>query len=158
MLVGLLHLTAHAEFVTHAYGNGDRYIGNVEEGERHGCGIYIWNSGDWYSGQFINSKRTGFGHDFLRFTGGSMHYLGEMVDGNMHGYGVLYLEIGLRYEGQFRDDTMAGYGAVYKLNGAREVGQFSNGTLIKSEPINSYHLVRAITAAAQAANACPVSR
>ena len=84
--------------------------------------------------------------------------LGAMLDGKMQGYGVIYVAINQRYEGQFKDDTLAGYGAIYKSDGTRDVGLFRDNQLIRSQSIDNHHLVRALTAAAHAANACPVSR
>lgn len=54
------------------------------------------------------------------------HYMGEFVDGLMHGMGVLSFEQGARYEGQFEDDLPHGYGIEYYASGAIYQGQFEN--------------------------------
>ncbi len=42
------------------YDNG-RYEGFLKNGQRHGYGIYYWNNGDKFTGNWVNAKRTGLG-------------------------------------------------------------------------------------------------
>ena len=54
------------------------------------------------------------------------NYMGEFVDGLMHGVGVLVFQQGARYEGQFQRDVPHGYGVEYYTSGAIYQGQFEN--------------------------------
>lgn len=50
-------------FETINYKNGDKYVGELKNGKRHGQGMYIWAEGNsivWY-GQWINDIRDGYG-------------------------------------------------------------------------------------------------
>lgn len=44
------------------YSNGDKYVGQVVNGKRHGYGTYYFNTtGDRFTGNWVNGKRTGYG-------------------------------------------------------------------------------------------------
>ena len=43
------------------YENGDKYIGELKNGQKHGRGLYIYESGDAWYGRFQNDKRDGYG-------------------------------------------------------------------------------------------------
>lgn len=43
------------------YANGDRYVGEFENGEPSGQGTYTWSDGRKYVGEFRLGKRTGKG-------------------------------------------------------------------------------------------------
>ncbi len=48
-------------FVSMNYKNGDRYVGEIYRGKRHGYGIYYYANGDYWYGQYRNDVRYGFG-------------------------------------------------------------------------------------------------
>lgn len=62
------------------YKNGDRYVGDWEDDEMHGEGVYIWESGDQYEGPFVRDKR--------------------------EGKGILIMTTGERHEGKWKDNQM----------------------------------------------------
>lgn len=43
------------------YANGDRYVGETYNGKRHGYGIYYWNDGKFWYGQYKENIRDGYG-------------------------------------------------------------------------------------------------
>lgn len=43
------------------YPNGDKYIGELQDGKKHGQGLYIWESGDVWYGEWDNDQRYGHG-------------------------------------------------------------------------------------------------
>ena len=43
------------------FDNGDKYVGETRDGEKHGKGLYIWVDGDAWYGQFTDGKRNGKG-------------------------------------------------------------------------------------------------
>ena len=49
------------EFGTYFYTNGDKYIGRLKDGKKHGKGTYYFEDGDRYEGDFKNDKREGSG-------------------------------------------------------------------------------------------------
>ena len=49
------------EFGTYFYTNGDKYIGQLKDGKKHGKGTYYYEDGDRYEGDFKNDKREGNG-------------------------------------------------------------------------------------------------
>ncbi len=51
-------------FVSMRYANGDRYVGEVYQGNRHGLGIYFYANGDIWFGQYDSNVRHGFGAMF----------------------------------------------------------------------------------------------
>ena len=66
------------------YSNGF-YIGDMENSERHGLGVYLWYKNpapnSVYIGEWINGKRTGEG---LSLSAGLCYY-GTFLDGKFHG-------------------------------------------------------------------------
>ena len=43
------------------YQNGDSYVGQTRNNQRHGEGIYYWTEGDKYDGEWTNDKENGIG-------------------------------------------------------------------------------------------------
>ena len=43
------------------YNNGDKYIGELKDGQRSGRGLYIWENGNAWYGKWENGKRNGYG-------------------------------------------------------------------------------------------------
>ncbi|CAF0849338.1 unnamed protein product [Adineta steineri] len=64
----------------------------------------------------------------LRRTDGSL-YEGEMVNGNIHGKGILINEDGARYEGEFRDGEPVGQGVMNDKNGTHFNIEWKNGKM-----------------------------
>lgn len=46
------------------YDNGDRYVGEIYNGKRHGYGVYYFKNGGFWYGLFIDNKRSGYGAHF----------------------------------------------------------------------------------------------
>ena len=85
------------------YKNGDYYIGEILNGNKHGKGIeyykngnikydgefvngkfegngkYVWENGEYYIGQWLNDKRNGKG--ILYYKNGNIKFYGEFVNG-----------------------------------------------------------------------------
>lgn len=49
------------QFMALTYGNGDRYVGELLNGQRHGYGIYYYKNGRVWFGQYRQGVRQGFG-------------------------------------------------------------------------------------------------
>ena len=50
-----------AQNLTIVYENGDKYVGEVQNGKRHGKGTLYYSNGNTYTGQFKNGKKTASG-------------------------------------------------------------------------------------------------
>ncbi len=68
---GSLHEYA---FVSINYRNGDRYVGEIYRGKRHGYGIYYYSNGDYWYGQYRDDVRCGFG---ALFTTANRLFIGQ---------------------------------------------------------------------------------
>ena len=75
---------------TATYANGDKYVGEWKDGNKHGQGTYTYADGDKYVGEHKNGKRHGQGT--LTFGSKSKwagdKYVGEYKDGKRHGQGT----------------------------------------------------------------------
>jgi hypothetical protein len=85
------------------YLDGNRYQGNLSEGQPHGKGILCYSDGEEYRGEFKNGVIEGEG-TFTYLNGDT--YRGRFKNGLRNGRGVLYYVNGDRYEGEFRDDDV----------------------------------------------------
>ena len=86
---------------------GDRYSGQVVDGQRHGQGVYHWQSGESYGGHWWKGRMHGEGH--LRWNNGDS-YSGKFADGRMEGLGIMRLHNGDVMRGSWREDRMTGSG------------------------------------------------
>lgn len=77
----------------------------------NGFGTYVWNTGEKYTGQWINSRRKG--------------------------QGTNYFASGERYEGEWSDDLRNGYGTNYYNDGSTKAGLWENDRYIGTSS-NSY--------------------
>lgn len=48
-------------FMSQTFENGDRYVGELYKGKRHGMGIYYYAKGGLWYGSFVDDIRSGFG-------------------------------------------------------------------------------------------------
>ncbi len=104
--------------------NGDRYVGEVLDGEMHGLGTYYFACEDCYHGQFVNGCRDGIG---IYTHSNGCQYQGEFRDGIPNGAGTYNYSNGDRYEGEFIEEEMSGLGTYYYANGDRFVGSYKDG-------------------------------
>lgn len=65
--------------------NGDRYVGEVLGGKKHGKGTYLWANGDRYEGEWANDMMHGKG--IFTWPDGDRHE-GEWVNDKKRGFGV----------------------------------------------------------------------
>lgn len=77
-----------------------------------------------YEGSFgeDNCLKCGRGKFDLKYGG---HYKGEIKNGKMEGFGILYSSLG-RYEGEFRNGAYEGNGNFLFCSGDRYIGEFKN--------------------------------
>lgn len=112
------------------------YKGEVENGEMHGKGEFIFNTGTRYQGSFKNNNMEGRGK--LTYVSGKVYegtfrnnvlegpgackwengdfYVGEFKNGQMHGRGCYIWENGNRFEGIFENNRRTDQGVLYKAS------------------------------------------
>ncbi|MBR2024396.1 MAG: hypothetical protein IKA02_01160, partial [Clostridia bacterium] len=86
---------------TENYNNGS-YHGIIKNGKRNGYGVYTWNSGSRYQGEWVDDVRLGYGRFF--WTDGG-RYEGMWKNDKMNGMGVYYGANGSYYAGEWKDDN-----------------------------------------------------
>ena len=87
-----------------------RYIGQLQDGKRHGLGVLEWSDGCKYSGDWRDDRSCG--HGVEQYSGHSC-YAGEFFEDLRHGYGQFDIAPGLSYCGQFEDGEL--HGMLYIL-------------------------------------------
>ncbi len=133
------------------FSNGDKYIGQIKNGEMHGDGTYIFSDGDKYIGKHQKGKFSGFGemsyksgmiekgtfkNDDLNGKGtiiwpdGSI-YIGDFKDGNRTGKGKYTWPTGTKYEGEFKKGLKDGFGIQTYEDGSVVKGVWRKNKLIK---------------------------
>jgi hypothetical protein len=91
-------------------------------------GLYEWDNGSTYLGEWSNNVIDGFGLMFWPdYRAGSwMQYEGNWKSGLMHGNGVYEFSTGEEYRGMFNNGERSGYGVQKWPNGDIYVGQWFN--------------------------------
>jgi hypothetical protein len=131
--------------------NGDRYVGEWNNGQKSGLGKYTTTSGfeymgyweddahhggcavtytdgDWYAGNMREGKRHGQGT--YRWENGDT-YGGEWADGLKSGQGVYTWTDGRVFSGIYREGQRNGEGVLTKLDGKRYSGMYKDGMLVE---------------------------
>jgi hypothetical protein len=106
------------------WANGDVYEGDWIDGKRTGKGIYKWANGDVYEGDFIDDQRTGKG--IFKWANGDV-YEGDFIDGKIIGKGICKWANGDVYEGDWIDGKRTGKGIYKWANGNVYEGDWIDG-------------------------------
>ncbi|MBF0627007.1 MAG: hypothetical protein HQL91_02185 [Magnetococcales bacterium] len=101
--------------------------GCIEGNCQNGQGVYLYPSGDTYSGGWVNGNRQGEGT--YQFSSGD-RYSGEWQNNQKHGQGSYIFASGQRYDGEWRFNKKHGVGTITHTNGLRLRGQWENGVPI----------------------------
>lgn len=106
------------------YENGDRYVGTMRNGMRHGQGRYEWHHGHVYEGAYENDLPQGRG--IYTWPSGAQ-YRGEFQQGLRHGQGRFAWGPGNYYQGEYRMGERTGVGV--RVRGGKTVyeGGFLDG-------------------------------
>ena len=114
-----------AQHIDHS--NGDYYIGDIVNGQRHGHGIYFFVNGDWLDGNWVNNEFTGQNIFFNKQD--ERTDTGDFCDGIRVGSGVMQWANGDRYEGEWNDNGPHGYGTHFYSDGNWKEGNWIYGRL-----------------------------
>ena len=93
----------------------------------HGNGIYFFEDGGYYKGQWVNGMMEGKG---ILFVPGTETYEGDFKNGEYDGTGILTYADGGRYEGQWQAGKRHGKGKLFYPPGSEILymeGNFENG-------------------------------
>lgn len=114
--------------VEQVFTNGDRYIGELQQGKFHGKGIYIFANGNRYVGLFNEGMHEGQGT--LYYADGKSKYVGEFHRNMSHGEGTFFYSDGIsKYVGTFQNGLQSGRGTLTRADGGEDTGIFRNGVL-----------------------------
>ena len=98
--------------------NGEKYVGEVKDGQPNGQGTYTWANGAKYVGQWADGQRNGRG--MYTWPNGE-RYLGEFRNNKKHGQGTLVYANGRKYVGEFKDGNPVVEAARRQSQEARHV-------------------------------------
>lgn len=108
------------------WNSGEKYIGDWHDSKMHGKGIYYWNDGSYYIGEWKENAKNGWG--ILKSRTGNV-YIGEWKQSMLSGRGTHYWANGEKYRGQWENDERHGLGYYYWNSGNKISGQFVWGAL-----------------------------
>jgi hypothetical protein len=108
----------------------ERYRGQLLQGMRHGHGVYHWNDGTKYTGQWSRDTEHGTGEKL--FANGDA-YRGEWNEGLFHGYGVYEWKDGARFEGRWVHNFEHGFGIKIYADGKIQKGFWTYGEFVFTE-------------------------
>ncbi|MBF0180299.1 MAG: hypothetical protein HQM03_09770 [Magnetococcales bacterium] len=102
--------------------------GCVQGDCENGKGVYIYSSGDYYSGDWAEGNRQGQG--IYVFKPGD-YYTGSWYLNQKHGQGSYVFKSGQRYDGGWWLNKKHGQGTITFANGIRQRGQWDNGEMAR---------------------------
>jgi|GEM_PF-1054691 hypothetical protein len=108
------------------YNSGAVYRGQWREGRRDGYGEWTLSDGAVYKGQWREGRMDGYG--LRRYPDGS-EYTGQWSNGHKDGYGRLGYANGVELMGQWRRGRFSGYGIMVYDNKLRYEGQWRDGEI-----------------------------
>lgn len=103
------------------YTNGDKYEGELINGQREGYGVYYYHNGDKYEGIWLQNKKHGMGS--MYYKDGNM-YVGQWKYSEKEGTGVFYSRSGEKFEGEFVNSKRHGKGKLTSADGTIFQGEF----------------------------------
>jgi len=103
--------------------NGNTYIGMYLENKRHGNGTFIFANGSEFIGSFRNNK---FAHGIYTWNNGRI-YDGDWDNTLRHGYGKYTWPDSRKYEGEWKNDKRDGHGKYTWPDGDEYEGEFVDG-------------------------------
>lgn len=128
--ISLSHFTeaAKTEYITGDVTNlrtrDGIYTGPMVDGNPHGRGRYVYNSGAIYDGEFVHGRHYGKGE--LTDTAGHRS-IGTFVLGKLEGEAKVIYANGDRFQGRFENDVREGFGTMMWADGSRYSGDFRAG-------------------------------
>ncbi len=110
--------------------NGSLYSGQFRLGKPHGKGTLQSANGNKYEGTWHSNLQHGQGR--LVFASGE-EYAGEFVNSKFQGFGIYRFIDGRQYEGQWRDGKPNGLGTLTGADQRTQTGIWKDGRLAEAE-------------------------
>lgn len=85
-------------------------LGCLEGDCYQGFGIYVWNDGSRYEGNFKNGERNGEG---IYYYPKGAKFVGNQLRGKRHGWGTYHYPSGSKYVGEWKQEVREGKGSIY---------------------------------------------
>ena len=102
---------------------GDKYVGEFKGGFKNGHGKYIWSNGDEYVGEFKDDKPNGEGtYTWCFYCGWCSSLPGATNSSHPSSFAD-----GRKYEGEFKDGKKHGQGTYTNKVGEKYVGEYKDG-------------------------------
>ena len=98
--------------------NGDKYIGELKDNQKHGRGILIYANHEIfnkYEGFWKFNKKHSNGKSTMYYKDGTT-YIGQWKNDMRDGEGILYYSTGEKFMGHFKEDKKEGKGYFYSKN------------------------------------------
>lgn len=106
---------------------GEKFIGKIKNGKKHGKGITIHENGDKYEGEYEDGRENGQG--ICLYTVGSV-YNGNWKNGKYHGLGKFTDVNGNIYTGNWENGLQSGKGSLHdSKNEIIATGEWENNKL-----------------------------
>lgn len=96
-------------FGVYVYENGDIYTGNFKEDKRDGDGSFLYENGEVFKGSYSQDSRNGRG--IYKFTNGDS-FTGNFKNGEIDGDGVYTFKDGKVLNGKFSKNGSSGEGTI----------------------------------------------
>ena len=98
----------------------------------NGYGIYTWNDGTRYEGNFRDGKREGEG---VYYYATGAKYIGSQSGDGRHGWGTYYYPTGSKFVGEWVNELKDGKGTMFAKGGIVQKGIWRDGQFTKPESI-----------------------
>lgn len=105
-------------------------LGCLEGDCYNGFGIYVWNDGSRYEGNFKKGERNGEG---IYYYSKGAKYVGNQTNGKRHGWGTYHYPSGSKYVGEWNQEVKEGNGSMYSKGKLVARGIWKDGKLIQTE-------------------------
>ena len=105
------------------YESGDQYSGEFINDLKDGKGTYYWNDGDKYEGEYKNGKKDGKG---IYYYNDGDRYEGDYKNDKREGKGIYFFKKGNKYIGDFKNGLFEGKGIMIYKDGDRYEGDYKN--------------------------------
>jgi len=116
---------------TYTYANGDKYVGDWKDDNKHGKGTLTWTDGDKYVGEWKDGKQHGQG--IYTYPNGEK-YVGEHKNDKRHGQGTYTFADGSEWDGAWENDNLNGYAITFYADGSiNKEGIFKDDKFLKAQ-------------------------
>ncbi|CAF4067235.1 unnamed protein product, partial [Rotaria sordida] len=110
------------ELTTEDFPGARKYARNWTSGDTVGHGVFTYEDGGRYEGNF--KRRAGREGNGTFYFADGRKYVGSWMNNQPNGQGIFTWPDGNRYEGSFKDGKMHGNGVLYYTDGRKYIGIF----------------------------------